>query len=217
MLFCHVTTKVTTDPYQGLLREKGGTGFPYLVFLDADGNVTAKQGDRTVAGFQTTLAALTAIADLQKKATAGDKVAAADLLLAEMALGRLDLTAAKERADKVAALGTLDAERQQQLTSALIGLEVEAMLAGARTPEAAAELGKKCLAMLQAGRVPTGRSARTFYLHAMSAAQKVGDVKSYEAALTVMEKLLAGQKGADVALKRYRETLERLKSEGGGR
>lgn len=209
-----MTSQVETDKYQGLLREKGGRGFPYLVFMDAEGEVTAKQGERTVAGFQATLSALSAIADLQKKATAGDKVATVDLLLAEMTLGRLDSAAAKARAEK---LGALDGERKQKLDSALIGLEVEDMMAGARTREAAAEMAEKCLAMLKDGRVPTGRVARTFYLQAMSAAEKAKDAKTYETALGAVEKMMAGQQGADAMLKRFRETLEKLKAEGGGK
>ncbi|MBK8096871.1 MAG: hypothetical protein IPK26_07180 [Planctomycetes bacterium] len=212
-----MTSQVETDKYQGLLREKGGRGFPYLVFMDAEGEVTAKQGERTVAAFQATLSALSAVADLQKKATAGDKVATVDLLLAEMTLGRLDLAAAKARAEKALALGALDGERKQKLDGALIGLEVEDLMAGARTREAAAEMAEKCLAMLKEGRVPTGRVARTFYLQAMSAAEKVNDAKTYETALGAVEKMMAGQQGAEAMLKRFRETLEKLKAGDGGK
>lgn len=55
MLFLHVTTGMKGGRYDDLLREKGGYGFPYLVFMDATGDVLLEhEGPRTVAGFRET-------------------------------------------------------------------------------------------------------------------------------------------------------------------
>ncbi len=57
LLFLHVTTRVDTDKYQTLLRDKGFRGFPSLAFLDAEGEVIAKHsGPRTLEGVKATSA-----------------------------------------------------------------------------------------------------------------------------------------------------------------
>ncbi|MGH7152014.1 MAG: hypothetical protein ACREIU_15020, partial [Planctomycetota bacterium] len=57
VLFLHNTSRLKEEPYPELLREKGGRGFPYLVFLDSDGGVIARHdARRTVEDFRATKA-----------------------------------------------------------------------------------------------------------------------------------------------------------------
>ncbi len=55
VLFLHNTSRVKGEPYPTLLKDNGGTGFPTLWFLDADGKVITKQGERTVKAFGKTM------------------------------------------------------------------------------------------------------------------------------------------------------------------
>jgi len=102
VLFCHVTSHVKDDPYQGLLPEKGGTGWPHLAFLDADGEVIGiHQGMRTVAAFQETGDLVRACLALQAKVAAGDDSARPDLLIARIRLGVLSYPDARGEADEL--------------------------------------------------------------------------------------------------------------------
>ena len=87
--FLHITTKIEGRPYDDLLRKMGRGGFPTLLFLDAEGNKLASPRSRSVSSFAGSVAALTLIDATQAQAEAGDKAAAAQLLLFEVELGRV--------------------------------------------------------------------------------------------------------------------------------
>lgn len=208
MLFCHVTSHVEADPYQGLLREKGGSGFPYLVWLDADGNVLAKQVGRSVEEFEKTHRTLTDFLRSEAKASAGDKAAGIDALIAGLQLGRYDAEQARAKLGK---LGPVPADKQKTIDGLLVNLEVDGVIAGVRTKAEAAEAGKSFLAMEKAGRIPSGRSAMGFYSVILETHEAAKDAKAYEATLTVLKRLFEGERNAARILKRYEDTLERLK------
>lgn len=211
MLFCHVTSRVEADPHQGLLQEKGGRGFPYLAFMDADGNVLAKQGERSVEGFEKTLKTIKDFFALENKAAGGDQAAGVDALIAGLELGRYDAEKATEMMGK---LGKIPADKKKVIDGMLVNLEVDAVVATVRTKEQAAEAGKKLLAMEKEGRVPTGRSARTFYSLILEAHAAEKDAKAYEKTLDVLKELLKGERNAARMLKGYEDTLEKLKGDG---
>ena len=55
VLFAHVTSQVPGDKNQDLLQKKGGTGFPFIAFMDSEGNVIAKhEASRTAYGWART-------------------------------------------------------------------------------------------------------------------------------------------------------------------
>ena len=86
----HNTSMVDDEPYPDLLQEKGGTGFPYLAVLDADGEVIAPHnGARTVEAFAKTVAAAAKYQGLKKRFESGDQEAAADYLKVGLDLGTL--------------------------------------------------------------------------------------------------------------------------------
>lgn len=208
MLFCHVTSRVEGDAHQDLLQAKGGRGFPYLVWMDAAGSVIAKQGDRSVEGFQKTHKTLLDFLALEAKAAKGDKAAGVDALIAGLELGRYDVDAAK---DKLAGLGKVAADKQKVIDGLLINLEVDGVMADVRSQEQVVEAAVKFRDMEKAGRVPTGRSARVFYSVILEGHAADKDAKAYEATLGVLKKLLEGERNAERILKRYEDTLEKLK------
>lgn len=206
-MFCHITSQVTSDKHQDLLKAKGGTGFPYLVFMDVEGNVSAKPGDRTVAGFETTRSALVAFDALEAKAKKGDKAAAVDALIAGMEMGRIQAEEANARLSK---LGKLPAAKQAKIDALLVASEVDALMKGVRTKPEAAEVGRKFAAMEKAGKVPTGRTALSFYAMMLEAHEADKDAKAFAATLKKLTKAAEGERNADKLLKRYEATLKKL-------
>jgi hypothetical protein len=196
-----MTTHVEGDKYQGLLREKGGTGFPYLVFLDADGEVLARAGDRSVEGFQKVRSAISAYQALEQKAAKGDKTVGADLLIAGIEMGKLKFADAKEAAGK---LGKISAEKQKQIDALVFNLEVQDAMSSVRSQEAMIEVGKKFATMMEEGKAPTGSAARQFYSAILAAKEAEADAKGFEKAMNAMKKAA----GDTPANKRMFESLD---------
>ena len=124
VLFLHNTSRVADEPYPELLREKGGTGFPTLVFMDETGEVLTRQGDRTVAGFQKTLDSLNALQSARKKAASGDPKAKKEVFLAELDLGKLKAEDAKAQAKGL----EFTADERKKIDTTIFGLEVKEIL-----------------------------------------------------------------------------------------
>lgn len=179
MLFCHVTTHVDGDPYPNLLREKGGTGFPTLLFLDADGAILAHQGERSVAAFERTASALQELRSLEAKVAAGDTSAAPGIVLAKLELGAYTTRAAAEAA--LAAAGKLDEAAAKRAEGLLLKLEFAEIVAAARKPGAKVDLGATCAEWLRAGKIPAGDTA-TFYTSIMTFAEKQRDAALFATA-----------------------------------
>ncbi len=208
VLFLHNTSSLKEEPYPDLLQEKGGRGFPYLVFLDAEGNVIARhEAERTVERFQATRSRAEAFLELRKKAAQGDRAAKIDLLAARAELQPITLEAAKAEA---AALGALSPEESAKLEPAFLSLEVRGIL---MTREGA---GPKLVELWKAGRVPTGGVARGFWSGLASQAIDSKD----RALLADLLVRLRKDYGADERWKPMIESLEKrlegLPSDGGG-
>lgn len=198
--FCHITSRVATDKHQDLLQEKGGNGWPYLVFMDATGAVLTEQHDRTVEGFRSTLADLTNYRTLKAKAAAGDESVAVDLFVAELRLGLVPFEDAKERAAKLEGLSPEQAKIVEQL---LINREFESILK-IRTRAEAAQAFDKVQAMFEARRIPDGRDLQLrFYDTLLRKGDNDRDPELFATALSEIKKLL----GDDDT---YAETLEFL-------
>jgi hypothetical protein len=181
------------------------------VFLDAEGNVLATQGERTVAGFEKTLKAIGDYAILEKKAAAGDKTVACDLLLTGVAMGKINFAAAKEQAAK---LGKLDAEQQKKVDETLLNLEVADVMSGVRTQEQATEAGKKFAQMMNEGRIPTGSAARNFYAVILTAMEAEKDVAGFEKVLGAYKKLIENEPRGARVIEQLEVRLKRLKGDG---
>ena len=179
VLFCHVTTRVKGDKYDGLLREKGGTGFPTLVFMDAAGEVIAKQGARTVSAFQATLTSLTNLRALEARAKDGDQTVKVDMALTRIELGALATVDAAKQA--LAAAGDLSPEQQKRASGLLAWLEMNELNANARK-DRQLDVGKELVAWFSAGKIP-GRDERGFFLPILNHAEKQHDAKLFQKAL----------------------------------
>lgn len=181
ILFCHITTKLNSDPDQALLSEKSSrVAFPTLLFLDQEGEVLARQGERSVAAFTKSVHALELIKRLEKPAANGDKSAKAALFMAKLDLGKFDFKSAKVASASL----KLNAQQRKALDSSLVNLEVDQIYAEARKNRSYGELPAKFLAMKNAGRIPTSKyPTLRFWTQIMNLAQKNRDAKLYEEAM----------------------------------
>ncbi len=191
VLFCHITTRVPTDPHQDLLQEKGGRGFPFLVFLDAEGSVLGKvQGARTVEGFRESGEKVASFMALKRKAEGGDKVAGVDYLVSQIELGMIEGDAVE---GKVQALGELTPEQHAKLHPLLNDVQIHAIMKGVNPQDREAVLGagKRFLEMMQAGKLPHGKQeSQFFWRFIMEYAEKQKDAAAYEAGLDGFRKLV---------------------------
>ena len=210
ILFCHITTKLTGDPDQSLLGQKSArVAFPTLLFLDPQGEVLARQGERSVTAFRKSVQALELIQRLQVDAAKGDEAAKAAVFLAQLDLGNFNFNTAQAASASL----KLDAQQQQTLAIALVNLEVDHLYAEARKDRSYADLAPKFLAMRKAGRVPTARTTRLrFWTQIMNSAQQSRDAKLYEEAMTAYQAATANSRTFQLIRDRQAKVLAALKS-----
>jgi hypothetical protein len=188
VLFCHITSRVATDKHQELLKEKGGQGFPYLVFMDSDGNVLAKHsGARSIKGFEATGGKAVAYMEVKKKAEGGDKAAQIDLVLAEMDLGKTTL---EEGQKKLKELGELSKEQQAKLDGIATNATVMEIVKPLRRndKQGMIDAGKKFFDMKKEGKIPSGdQEFQMFWILMMDYAESVKDAKTFEEGFTSLK------------------------------
>ncbi|MBI3270289.1 MAG: hypothetical protein HYZ53_14865 [Planctomycetes bacterium] len=192
VLFCHITSQVPTDPYQNLLEEKGGNGFPFLAVLDAEGGVLAQHdGARSAAAFEATVTKAQATAkeldELRKKADGGDEAAKIDLLLRQCELGHVKPDQAKAR---LAELKNVPKEKQAKLDGFLANGEVMqvAQSMDGKDPQKMLEAGKKFAEMRKAGRVPTDEQMfQVFWILTLGYAESQKDAALFEEGLNALK------------------------------
>ncbi|MDA1259264.1 MAG: hypothetical protein O3A20_01435, partial [Planctomycetota bacterium] len=183
-------TKIESRPYDNLLKDKGFGGFPSLAFMDAEGNLIAKQSDRSVKGFQTTLVAVTNFQDLQSRVKKGEKGLDFTLFVAEWDLGMLDYDKAKAR---VEGMGKLKDEQRVQAKQIVQDAEVLQLASAARSDEAADSAGRRFHEMLEAGYRPGERAARSFWGLLARWADVNEKISSLEQAVEWMSKFYADE------------------------
>ena len=210
MLFCHITTKLKNDPDQDLLGQKSSrVAFPTLLFMDQQGTVLAKQGERSVPAFRRSVRALESIKRLEKAAAEGDQAAKSAMFIARLNLGKFDFRSAK------AAGASLQLTTAQQgiLDATLVNLEVDQIYADARKNGSFVQLGDKFLVMKNAGRVPTSKYPRLrFWTQIMNLAQKKRDAKLYAEAMKAYHQAAGNSKTYQRIRDRHAKVLEALRA-----
>jgi len=151
------------------------------MYLDADGEIITKQGDRSVAGFETTLASVNEYQALRRRVEGGEKGLDNHLFVTELSLGKLDFPTAKAR---YATLTGLSDAQHVQVKQLLVNGEVaEIMGSAGRTAEAQLEVGKTFAAMAAAERVPDDGSQYGFWMMILGYAESANKADLYASAL----------------------------------
>lgn len=215
VVFAHVTTRIKDRKYDGLLQEKGGRGFPHLVAMSKDGDVTAAlTGERTVAGFRAMMEAGAKFESVKSKAvkTTDDEIF---LLKHDVSMGNVKLDGAKERAAK---LKDLTEAQKKEIDGLLLGLEIQASLPTSRNPEEnkaqAAAAGKKFAEMWAAGRTPSGDDGAIggFYSMILEHAESVKDADLFEKALGKLRESFGSRPQTAAFFKKQDARLAALKA-----
>lgn len=213
MLLCHITSNVKSDKYQTLLQEKGGNGFPYLVFMDSEGNVLAKhEGARNAEGFEKSAGKAAEFTALKKKAEEGDAAAKIDLLIAQLTLNHLKVEEAQKRLKE---LGDVPKDKQEKIAGMILNAEVNE-IARTITKEKPTRLaaGKKYLEMKKAGRVPTAdQEMQVFWILMMEFAENEKDAETYEAGLATLKAKFGGNPRTKKFFEEKEAALEKLKGD----
>lgn len=217
VLFCHVTSRVDDEPYPDLWHAKGGVAFPYLVFLDAAGEVLAEhQGDHSVADLRATGQRVNRWRELQRKLADGDPALLAESFVLEVELGRIAYPEAVARRP----LLQLSPDLEGRLERALLDQEVMALHASLSSePEQAVSTYRRLWQLLDAGKIPTQILAqRVLFTDLFADAEQRLDPAAFERVLRAMEQALAERPEYAPILDRYRRQLRDLQARdtGGG-
>jgi hypothetical protein len=210
VLFCHVTSQVEGDEDQDLLRQKGGSAFPYLAFLDAQGHVIAKPKERTVDSFHDAVEQDVATwFELVSAAEGGDGEAAANLFEKRVEFGHFDdFEAARAEMTRHESLSPA---RRARLEQALIAQEFNRILGTVRGEAEAAAGGARTLPMFEKGRIPKDQGLAFYYWAFLS--QHAAETGKTELLGRCIEELGAHSRARPL-LPRLRKAYEGLQKKG---
>ncbi|GEM_PF-4425336 len=193
VLFLHNTSHVEDEPYPNLLKEKGGTGFPTLMFMDAEGKVLAvHRGPRSLEGFTKSAEKAREYLRLREAAAKGDGKARVRLLLLDLEMGGFDPKDARDRLD---ALGdSMSEEDREKAEQKIVDKEVAGelnrrlrALRGKPRTEIMKAYRETVVDLFRKGMVPSDRSGIGYMVQLGSAALESGDAKFREKVLDTLE------------------------------
>lgn len=214
VLYCNITSHVPGSKDQELLEEKGGQGFPYVVFMDAEGHVLAKhEGARTAEGFEESGRKATGFLVLKAKAEKGDKAAKIDFIIAQLELGHIKAGEAEVKIRETG--GKPSADQQKKLDAVAANAEIEALLKTVQSEEAKNEAAKKCYERLKAGKAaPTNDPWQVAYWNLiMEHAESVKDVAVFESSFKFLKDKYGNLPQAQKYFQEKEAALKRMKEE----
>jgi hypothetical protein len=183
VLFVHNTSHLDDEPYPTLLRDKGFNSFPTLCFMEADGNVLGKPLQRTVAGFEKTMALLKERQELAGKPD--DDATKARRFMVALGLGELK---EQQVRDENGQLKLSPADRAE-VELALVDYDFTAIQAKLTKKQLTPAQGDTLVAeMLKQGHIPSESRASGFWTMVLQYAAGVKDVKMAEQAFGELDK-----------------------------
>jgi hypothetical protein len=199
----HVTSRVEGEAHPKLLEQKGGLGFPHLVFMDAEGEVVAThEGALSVEGFAETAKDAKGYLDVQTKAAAGDRAAKIDLALLKVEAGKRGLEDAKK---ELAALGELTEAQKKRLDGLELSPWIEEILNQTTVEKATqVESGRRFAEWAAQGREPVRRNdVANFWSLILVYAEANKDAATYQKALGKLRERFGSNK-------KFFETKEKI-------
>lgn len=214
VLFSHITTRIEGRKHESLLGEKGGGGFPYVVAMNADGDVLAKWGfDFSVDALRDLMTEGVAFESLMAK-TDRTPAEEADLFEKRLALNHFS---ADEAAKKLAGL-EVDDETRERLAAQVTDLEIQSHIAKVTSREEYMALAEPFANLYREGKEASGgRLADQFFGLILRHAEATVDPDLYEDALNELKERFDNPR-AQAFFERAEQTLAdlRAKAEGGG-
>ena len=212
VLMLHVTSYVFTDPHHDLCADRGGFGYPYVAFLDEDGQwLAGEHGVLDLKECEKLAGAARAMRDLVRTDQDGNDV---KVFTARLRAEALSFEEARARHAQLKS--RLSAEQTGEVEQLLVNREIAAELAALRREypghrELRRAMAPKVAALFRAGKVPTNRLAPHYMQALFGYALATKDRELYADALAKMEKLFGDDKTYGRALRRYREQLDSWK------
>lgn len=179
----HITTRIEGRKDDELLSDLGGRSFPWIVFLDAEGEIVGRHaGSPTVEAFAHTAAHVRRYLDLKKKAAAGDATVKLDLAILECTLGLTEFYELEETVEGQ----KLNADQAKAVELCRVNAAVDEglQLARAGSVDDAVE---EFVEIFKKGVLPTQNTAGFWYRLALHAS-KQGDAALLEASIAGLRK-----------------------------
>lgn len=197
MIFCSIMSKVPGRKHDALLGEKGGQGFPYLVYMDETGKVIGKPAGRTVAAFRQGARYLTL--ERKEKRTADEEV---EFLELGLAMGSLDPAKAKEILGKLKISDEQKAKLEKAIKAAEGQAKIRALVSQIKSRQdvqsKGSAIGKKLYALYQEGLRPAKGSQESMAMYQLMITHGLKDkvVGPARAGLDELKAALKGNKRA---------------------
>jgi hypothetical protein len=188
VLFCHITSMIPGEKYGDLLEEKGGTYFPWIVFMDSSGEIIMSHGgERSAEGFARTGIKAKEYMDLQAKALKGEAAAKIDYAIIQVNYYKSTVAEAEKVLKES---GALTEKQQAAWAAAQVNGRIREDIRSIKSEEDEAVLGRKYYAQFKKGEgvFPTGDVPLQFYgVRVMEAALEAKDADTFEAVLKVLK------------------------------
>lgn len=204
-------SKVPGRKHDALIGEKGGQGFPYLVYMDETGKVIGKPAGRTVAAFRQGARYLTL--KRKDKRTTEEEI---EFLELGLAMGSLDPAKAKE------ILGTLEisdeqkAKLEQAIKTAEGVAKVKALLSQIKSRQdvqtKGAQIGKQMYELYKEGVRPAPGSRESMAMYQLMVTYGLQEkvVEPARAGMDALKEALKGNKRAQGFLNQMEAQVKAL-------
>jgi hypothetical protein len=210
VLYLHITTMIPGEKYGDLLEQKGGTAFPWLVFMDAGGEIILEhEGPRSAEEFAKSGAKAKDWLSLKDKADKGDKAAKIDFAILQLGMGKIKVDEAQKT---IKESGEPSKEQAAKLEAELTNAEIREAVMALRSDEQAAVLGKKFYARYKEGKpTPTADNAyQSYYILVMNAADEAKDVETFSKTLKSLKEKYGAMPGAGAFFEEREKRLKEL-------
>jgi len=214
VLYCNITSHVPGTKDQDLLEAKGGEGFPYLIFMDSDGNLLAKhEGPRSAEGFTQTGDKARGFLDLKAKAEKGDAATKIDFIVAQLELGHIKAGEAQVKVRESG--GKPSPEQQKKIDGVVANQEIETVLRAIKDPAGKNAAAKSLYERYKAGKAaPTAEPWMPAYWNlVMEHAESIKDVAGFEESFKILKGKYGDVPQAQKYFQEKEESLKKLKEE----
>ena len=209
VMFCHITTAIPGEKHGELLQEKGGQGWPYFAFMDAEGNVIARHDDEPAGpAFAKTGEKAKAFLSLKAKAETGDKPAQVDFLLAQLELGLINPADAEQKFKEA----TPSKEQEAKYAGLLMNVTVMKDVDALENNDQEKALGKKYYDHFKAGKpAPTNDQAmQWYYVSVLEHSEEKKDLPNIEAVLKILTEKVGKTESTKDFFERWEKKLAGL-------
>jgi hypothetical protein len=187
VLFLHITTMIPGEKHGDLLEQKGGYAYPWIVFMDATGDILLEhKGERTAEAFGKTGTEAKAYVALREKAAKGDATAKIDFAILQLTLLKVTVAEADQAVKEAGAPPT--PPQQASLDIARTNAQLREELRAVKTDAQLEALKARFYARFKEGKtMPTNDIVlQNYCLRVLEVSFEQKDPDTYAGALKVL-------------------------------